>query len=278
MAKTRKNTFTRRPSATKKRRTSPATKKGSAARVSTRAILPFFLSMAILICLGALGFVGYRTVTASDFFDVRRVDIRGAERASRQEIQHIVKTQTERSGVWNADLLDIKAKVERLPFVKTVAVSRVLPNGIRVNITEKIPLAVVRFATGDYLVDGEGTILAELKKAEEKLPFAMAGWDETKSEKAGKDNIERIKMYQKMLSEWKQFELASRVRMVNLADMREPRAVTEDSGATVSIAVGRENFGENLRRGISAIVGKGETFEAVNLVGPNMILQARKSK
>ena len=45
-----------------------------------------------------------------------------------------------------------------------------------------------------------------------------------------------MKMYQKMLDDWQQFDLASRVKAVNLSDMRDPRAVTEDSGQTVSIA------------------------------------------
>jgi hypothetical protein len=49
----------------------------------------------------------------------------------------------------------------------------------------------------------------------------------------------------------------------------------EDSGTVVSIALGRDKFGEYLKRGINAIVGKGEMFEAVNLVGQNMILAPR---
>ena len=61
-------------------------------------------------------------------------------------------------------------------------------------------------------------------------------------------------------------------------DMREPRAFIEDSGTVVSIALGREKFGEYLKRGINAIVGKGEMFEAVNLVGQNMILAPRKAR
>ena len=84
-------------------------------------------------------------------------------------------------------------------------------------------------------------------------------------------------MYQKMQADWKEFDLASRVLSVNLEDLREPRAYIEDSGTTVSIALGRDKFGEYLKRGINAIVGKGGTFEAVNLVGQNMILAPRKN-
>lgn len=79
------------------------------------------------------------------------------------------------------------------------------------------------------------------------------------------------------MDEARQQGLESRISALDVADIREPRAVTEDSGASVTIAVGRENFGENLKRGIKAIVGKGEIFEAVNLVGQNMILAPRKT-
>ena len=238
--------------------------------------LPFFLSFCILACLGVLGFLGYRNVTASGFFDVKAIEVLGFDRSSKSNIEGIVSRQTEKSGAWNADLLEIKAKVEQLPFVKSAAVSRVLPNGIRVYISESIPQAVVRLASGDVLVDGDGRILAVVSKKEEKLPFAVIGWDETKTEKAVKDNVERVRMYQTMLAEWHQFNLASRVQKVDLTDIREPKAITQDSGLTVSIALGKDNFGEHLKKGINAIVGKGETFEAVNLVGQNMILSPRK--
>src|SRR5829696_3704673 len=256
-----------------KRRTSKGRRSNSKVSETGRNfVLPFFLSFCILVCLGALGFLGYRTVTASDFFNITAVEVRGTERASKKDIERIVSGQSGTSGVWNADLALIKQRIERVPFVKSAAVSQILPNGIRVDIKERIPKAIVRLANGDFLVDGEGEILSGVEGNEENLPFAMAGWDETKSEKALKENIERVKLYQKMLGEWQDSDLASRVRMINLADLREPRAVTEDSGTMVSIAVGRENFGQHLSNGIKAIVGKGATFEAVNLNGQNMIL------
>jgi hypothetical protein len=241
-------------------------------------VLPFFLSFCILVCLGALGFLGYRNVTASDFFDVAKIDVRGVDRASSEDIRHLVEMQTEKSGVWNADLPGIKEKIERMQFVKSAAVSRVLPNGIRVQVFERVPQAIVKTAEGNVLVDAEGFTIAPAKEKEPELPFAMTGWNEGKSEAALKENVERVKTYQKMLTEWKEFNLSSRVLSVDLADMREPRAVVEDSGTVVSIALGRDKFGEYLKRGINAIVGKGEMFEAVNLVGQNMILAPRKAK
>ncbi|HKP71046.1 MAG TPA: FtsQ-type POTRA domain-containing protein [Pyrinomonadaceae bacterium] len=256
----------------------PAAKsRGSKTPSRARAfMLPLFLSFCILICLVAIGFLGYQTVTASDFFHVAKIDVRGAERSSSGDIRRIVEMQTEKSGVWNADLPGLKEKLEKVQFVKSASVSRVLPDGIRVHVFEKVPQAIVKTSEGNMLIDADGFVIAPAKEAEPTLPFMMMGWNEQKSEAAGKENVERVKLYQKMLSEWTEFNLSSRVLAVDLSDVREPRAVIEDSGTQVSIALGREKFGDYLKRGINAIVGKGETFEAVNLVGTNMILAPRK--
>ena len=272
----RKNAKVRVKRPLRRRRSSPSRQSGHPSRLRG-FVLPLFLSFCILVCLGALGFLGYQTVTASDFFNVARIEVRGTDRASAADLKRVVEMQTEKSGVWNADLPGIKEKLEKMQFVKSVAVSRVLPNGIRVQVFERIPQALVRTSAGSMLVDSDATVIAPAREQEPTLPFVMTGWNELKSEAAGKENLERVKMYQKMLSEWKEFNLSSRVKSVSLEDIREPRALIEDSGTTVSIALGRDRFGEYLKRGINAIVGKGETFEAVNLVGQNMVLAPRKT-
>jgi hypothetical protein len=162
-----------------------------------------------------------------------------------------------------------------MQWVKSAAVSRILPNGIRVQVFEREPWRWFEQMTELFSVDADGSVIAPAREKEPDFPFAMMGWNPNKSEAAGKENLERVKMYQKMLGEWKEFNLSARVTAVNLEDLREPRAFVEDSGTTVAIALGRDKFGEYLKRGINAIVGKGEMFEAVNLVGQNMILAPR---
>jgi cell division protein FtsQ len=241
-------------------------------------IIPLAICGFILICLAVIIGLTYSTVTASEFFHLRAVDVRGADRASRSDIEKIVRANADRTGVWNSDLLEMKQKIEKVMFVKTASVTRDLPSGITVKLNERIPVAIVRIGGNEFLADAEGQILAPVEKKEKELPFALLGWDEAKSEKAGKENLERLKMYQKMISEWRDYDLVSRVRSVDLADLREPKAVLEDSGLPVTIMLGRENFGQQLASGIKAIVGKGNMFEGVNLVGQNMVLVPRKQQ
>jgi len=245
-------------------------------RLFSQLVLPLAICVAILICLGGLGYLGYQKVAASDFFDVKRIEVVGIQRASKEGIANVARMETERTGVWRSDLFELKSKIERIPFVKTASVTRVLPDGLRVQIVERQPVALVTRGGRDYLADADGEILALADHPEEGLPFTMIGWDETKSEKAMRDNTERVKIYQRMVGEWRAANVLSRVQNINLVDLREPRAVISDSDTLVSIDVGRENYGENLVKGIKAIVGKGNMFEAVNLVGSNMILAPRK--
>lgn len=240
--------------------------------------LPLFLSICLLICLGVLGYLGMQSVTASKFFDIKSVDVRGTDRAAKDDIARIAQNAAEKTGVWNADLDEMRARIEKQPFVKTASISRVLPNGLRVNVVERIPIAIVKLSNGNMLVDGEGNLLAPSTKPEENLPVMLTGWDEAKTEKALKDNLDRVKIYQKMIAEWREVGLLSRVQSVDLADLREPKAVTEDSGKPVTIDVGRESFAQHLKNGVTAIAGKGDMFDGVNLVGSNMILSSRKAE
>lgn len=250
----------------------------SAGRKSARELLPFFLSFCILVCLGAFAVFGYRAVAASNFFNVSKVEVRGSVRSSQNEIESIVKSETERTGTWNADLEQIKVRIEKLSFVKAAAVSRVLPNGIRVSVIERTPAAIANLSSGPVLVDEAGDVIAPSLRLEPQLPFAINGWDETKSLQAEKDNRERVKMYRAMLAEWKQTSHISHVQAVNIKDLRDPIVLTEDSGRRVAIGVGREKFGENLKNGLMAISGKGETFEGVALMGSNLRLVPRQTK
>ena len=210
--------------------------------------------------------MGYRTVTASEFFDVKKIEVRGANFASKGDIEKIVRANTERSGVWNVELNEIKDKVERLDFVKSAAVSRVLPDGVRVNLIERVPKAVVRLDSGDFWADEEGLIIAPIGKAASLPPFVMRGWDESKnSEKAVKENQMRVKTYQKMLEEWKTFELDKRVREVNLTDLSKPSAMVEDSGETVEIVLAKDNFSKKLQDGLENIAGKGKQVAGINV-------------
>ena len=269
MANHKRTVNTKRPRAGRKAARKP--KRVSKPISIGKYVLPCILIAFFLSGLGFFGFMGYRTVTASGFFEVRNVEIHGVSRASEEDINKIVDSAAVKSGAWNANLDDIRGKVEKVTFVKSAAVSRVLPNGIRVDIVEKKPEGIVSLSSGNYLIDAEGEIITPSK--DEQMPAVIRGWDETKSEKAMKDNAARLKLYHKMVSQWSEFGLLERVKAVNLADLQEPQAVIEDSGSRISISLAKDGPGKSLKSAIEAVAGKGEKIKAVNAAGVYPVIE-----
>jgi cell division septal protein FtsQ len=257
----------------------PAKGRGSEPRVRqngesrfTQYFLPGLISLVMLVCLVGLFVLGYRTVTASDFFQVKRVDVTGVTRSSAEDIRRIVSGQADKTGVWNTDIADLRQKIEKLPFVKFAAVSRVLPNGLKVVVTERVPIGVVKVSSGNFLIDADGELLAPPDTVDAGL-MTIYGWDETKTERATRDNAARIKLFQKMIGDWGEFGLAKRVKEVNLSDLQEPQATVEDSGSKISITLARDDLSKSLKSALEAVAGKGDRVKSVNAAGVYPVLE-----
>lgn len=239
-------------------------------------LVPLVFMGAILICLGFILTMGYRTVTASSFFDAKTIEIQGNSRVSKSEIEKIVRAEVGKNGVWNAELEEIKADIEKLAYVKTVVVSRVLPNGINVSVDERLPRAVVRLDSGDYWVDDDAVILGTVGKNDSKA-FVMRGWDETKSEKAQKDNQNRVQLYIRLKNEWQDAGIAKRVSSVSLADMQDVQATITDSGANIPVSLGKDDFNRRLQKALEVAEGKGNALESLISNGSNVIAKYKNS-
>lgn len=265
---TKKTTALRSNSKTVKRRRSPITsRKGHKPNRLFNFMVPLVFIIAILGCLGFLLFKGYQTVTASSFFDMKKVEVRGISRVSREDIERIVRLQTEQEGVWNAKLEEIKADVEKLNFVRSAVISRILPDGILVRIEERNPKAVIRLNNGDYWADDDGVLITSVSKNENRPPSVLRGWDEEKTEKAQRENQERIRVFNKTIEEFITLGIDKKVIALNLSDLRDVTASVEDSGVTVFVNLGKEDFGKRLQSALKVIDGKGQAISYVKSYG-----------
>src|SRR5262245_27070489 len=96
------------------------------------AYVPLALRIGVIAIIGLIAFVGYRAAASASFFEIKTVETKGASRASVNEIQAVVRRDVGQTGVWRADLAQLSKHLERLPWVRTAIVTRVLPDGIRV--------------------------------------------------------------------------------------------------------------------------------------------------
>jgi cell division septal protein FtsQ len=129
----------------------------------------------------------------------------------------------------------------------------VLPDGIRVRVTERVPLAVVRTAGGHFVwVDEEGVGLGEMKAGDQMPPFFIHGWSEDGTAEAGKENIERVKKYLEAVREWQAIGIADRVSEITLFDVHDIRAQLSGNDSQIEVRLGAQDLGR-LKMGLDVL-------------------------
>lgn len=220
----------------------------------------------------------YKSVVGSSFFDVRAIVINGVNRAPIKKIEKIVSMNSEHTGAWKADINLIKSEIEKLKFVKTASVSKVLPNKFRIIVNERVPKAMVRINEKDFWVDKDALVLGLIPAGEKGRGFKMLGWEKSNSESAVENNKKRVNLFTKLQAEWEKNKLASRVKAIDLSDLRDPKAIVSDSGETVAIHLGRENFGWRLQKGLENIAGRGKEVRSIIVGGSRPVIRYRTFK
>jgi cell division protein FtsQ len=283
----------------------PARRDGSAAgRVRSFspqalfAYVPKALKFVIAILVFIAAIVGYRIAASAALFQVQAIDVSGTSRTSTEEIQGLTRRALARTGVWRADLTAISNELNRLPGVRRAVVTRVLPDRIRVRITERAPLAVVRTSAGHFVwVDDDGVMLGEMKPDDRAPAFFIRGWNEEAGEDARRENGERVQKYLELVKGWDAAGLSQRISEVSLSDLRDVRAQLAGADSQIEVRLGSQDLTARLQVALQAldtykqtprgssityidlqtgrvVIGFGSGTKATTDPGPNMSQQA----
>jgi len=120
--------------------------------------------------------------------------------------------------------LDVRrGALEEISWVESATVQRILPNRIRVNLTERTPIAFLRNGTELALIDAHGVILDRPRGEDLQFPIVTGLSENMPREERGK----RMQIYQEYM---KDIDLvrsgsADRVSEVDLANPKDLRVV-----------------------------------------------------
>lgn len=214
------------------------------------------IGLIAIVCL--LGVVIYRAAAAASFFQIKKIETKGAARASVDDIQTTVKHDVAESGVWRADLQAMSQHLERLPWVRTAIVTRVLPDGIRVRITERQPRAVVRTSSGRFMwIDDDAVYLGEMAPTDQMPAFFLRGWNEEEGGQA--ENRQRVAKFLELQKEWDGQGLSERVSEVNLQELHDVRVQLAGDDSQIEIRLGAQEQGARLRKALTVLDAQRQT-------------------
>ncbi|MDQ1640434.1 MAG: cell division protein FtsQ [Pyrinomonadaceae bacterium] len=237
----------------------PARRESGGEPVSVRlrallAYVPSFLKLAMAIVIGVLVFAGYRAAASASFFQLKTIEVQGTSRLQPAEIQALVRQSVDKTGVWKADLNSLNERLEGLPWVRAAVVSRVLPDGIRVRITERSPRAVVRTSAGRFRwVDEDAALLGEMQPTDQVPAFFLHGLSDEDSESARNENRERVARFLELEQAWNTAGISERVSEVNLMDIRDVRAQLAGDNSQIEVRLGARDQATRLKGALKAL-------------------------
>lgn len=227
---------------------------------SLLAYVPLALRIGVITIICLIAFVAYRAAASASFFEIRSVETKGAARASANDIHNVVRRDVAQTGVWRADLEELSKHLERLPWVRTAVVTRVLPDGIRVRITEREPRAVVRNAAGRFVwVDDDAVYLGEMSTTDQMPAFFLRGWSEDESTSAQSENQKRIGKFLELQREWNGQGLSERVSEVNLQDLADVRVQLAGDDSQIEVRLGSQDQGVRLAKALTVLDAQRQT-------------------
>jgi cell division protein FtsQ len=216
--------------------------------------------MGVIAIIVLIAFVGYRAAASTSFFQVRTIETRGVSRASVDEIKNAVRHDVSETGVWRADLPELSKHLERLPWIRTAVVTRVLPDGIRVRITEREPKAVVRNAAGRFIwVDDDAVYLGEMSSTDQMPAFFLRGWNEEDSKTAQTENRERVRKFLELQRDWSAQGVSERVSEVNLLDLRDVRVQLAGDDSQIEVRLGGQDQNTRLGKALTVLDAQRQT-------------------
>ena len=176
--------------------------------------------------------------------------------ASTDSIQTVGNTEVSRDAIlslFGADvgrniffvpLAERRAELEKLPWVKSASVMRILPNHLRVAVVERTPVAFLQSGSTISLIDAQGMVLALTPQTMARHHFSfpvITGLDPGIPQPM---RAARIGLYLKFLQALDSSggHLSNQISEVDLSDPQDVRATVTASGRDLLLHFGHGDF------------------------------------
>ena len=171
------------------------------------------------------------------------IQITGADHLTRAQVVSVFGADLERN-IFRVSLAERQADLERLPWVAHATVMRLLPDVLRVQITERTPVAFVRQGSQIGLVDGSGVLLDMPPDAAGDPHYSFPVLTGLSADQAMPDRAERMEVYQQFLRDLDSTgrHLTDSVSEVDVTDPEDVKALVTSGSSDILVHFGQEQF------------------------------------
>jgi cell division protein FtsQ len=143
-----------------------------------------------------------------------------------------------------------RKQLEQIPWIEHATVMRLLPDQIRISVTERKPIAFVRQGSQVELIDAKGILLTESPgmMAQHHYSFPVVTGIDSRDPIAGRRA--RMEVYQRLVSELDSNgqHLSDQISEIDLRDPEDARVLMPEQGTDILAHFGEDHFLERFQR------------------------------
>jgi cell division protein FtsQ len=177
------------------------------------------------------------------------IQIEGNTHISRAQLLSVFGGDVERN-VFSVPLAERQADLDDLPWVQHATVMRLMPDQLRIRVTERTPVAYVRHGTHIGLVDASGVLLDVPLDAPGNPQYSFPVVTGLSADDPISTRAARVQIYQRFMSDLKSIgdAAAQSVSEIDISDPEDLKAVVADPKGEILVHFGAEKFAARYRR------------------------------
>ncbi|HUP60168.1 MAG TPA: FtsQ-type POTRA domain-containing protein [Thermoanaerobaculia bacterium] len=146
-------------------------------RIQVQRLLVVLRSFLLLALLAAGGFWAWRQTQSDVRFAVQRIEVEGAKHTPRAALDLTTRRYIGLN-LFQIDIARVQRDLGGLGWVSRIEIEKRVPDTLRIRITERTPVALVRAGDRLLYVDKQGAGFAELSPAvgNDELPLITGAW------------------------------------------------------------------------------------------------------
>lgn len=144
--------------------------------IQVQRLIAVLRNLALLLVAGTAVMMLYRRTQSDARFAVKHVEVVGAQYTTRADLDRVTR-QYAGTNLFNLDIGRLRRDLASLPWVSRVEIEKKLPDTLRVQVTERTPVALAQTDERTSYVDERGDPFAELSPAigDPDLPLIVNG-------------------------------------------------------------------------------------------------------
>ncbi len=206
------------------KRNTKKTGKTISSKTKQRILRVILVLLIILSALAAIVFTcrGIARVlfTKNEHFLLRKVKLNGLDSSRTKALTKYLKLNLNEDNLFDIDIAAIRRKIEKISYIKSVGVYRVLPDTLKIKITQRVPIAYLFEYDSKWVVDEDSIVMNRKYCMKLKYSLPVITGFKSRTLKAGEKlpNLDQaINLIKLTTYEFQKFKICS----ISLEDVRK---------------------------------------------------------